>query len=148
MNSICRPPKLFSDIQDSLCFMLSIEPSSPSFLSSNEFIYTLQLARLSSLFESLFAVREYLFARRERLSAARGFVFARCEQRFIQAENKFTLHHTRFYSMDTRSLFHRCNTSVLSTISANILSCFCHMKITVANSVFTKKHITLYQIMF
>ncbi len=49
MNSICRPPKLFSDIQDSLCFMLSIEPSSPSFLSSNEFIYTLQLARLSSL---------------------------------------------------------------------------------------------------
>lgn len=99
-------------------------------------------------FESLFAVREYLFARRERLSAACGFVFARCEQRFIQAENKFTLHHTRFYSMDTRSLFHRCNTSVLSTISANILSCFCHMKITVANSVFTKKHITLYQIMF
>lgn len=62
--------------------------------------------------ESLFAVREYLFAPCERLSAVRGYVFAVREQRFIQAENKFTAYKKRFYTMNIRNFSYRYNTAI------------------------------------
>lgn len=71
--------------------------------------------------ESLFAVCGYLFAPCGRLSAVRGFVFARCEQRFIQTENKFTVGYSRFYSMDTRCFFYRVGCPIQRSLSGSCL---------------------------
>ncbi|MGP1624273.1 hypothetical protein, partial [Bacteroides heparinolyticus] len=53
------------------------------------------------------------------------FVFARREQRFIQASNKFTVCHKRFYSMNPADLSYKYNTQLNDYCSLKLLDLVC-----------------------